>query len=77
MADRSATRTHVATTPWWRGRWVVPALLAILAIIFVLENRDPVSIRLLIPLVVMPQWVALVIMLVIGALIGYLARRRR
>lgn len=62
---------------WWTSRWVVALLLAVLVLIFVLENRDPVSIRLLIPVVVMPQWVALLIPLIIGLVIGMLARRNR
>lgn len=79
MAERSPgspPRASGASTPWWRP-YLVPAVLAVLAIIFVLENRDLVSIRLWIPVVVMPQWVALVIMLVIGFVIGALVRRRR
>jgi hypothetical protein len=51
--------------------------LAVLALVFVLENRDPVRIRLLIPVVVMPQWAALVITLMARILIGLLVRRRR
>jgi uncharacterized integral membrane protein len=46
-------------------------------VIFIVENREPVIIRLLIPIVQMPQWVALTVTLVIGGLIGFLAGRRR
>jgi hypothetical protein len=35
-----------------------------------------VSIRLLIPVVIMPQWAALLTTLVIGLIIGLLLRRR-
>ncbi|MEJ2890879.1 DUF1049 domain-containing protein [Actinomycetospora aeridis] len=73
---RDATRTTSAT-PWYRARWFLPVLLAVLAIIFILENRDLVTIRLLLPVVVMPQWAALTITLIIGLLIGLMLRRRR
>lgn len=75
MAEKTAPGS--STTPWWRGRWVLPVLLLVLAVVFVLENRDPVSIRLLVPVVVMPQWAALTITLVIGVVIGLLVRRRK
>ena len=80
MTDTSPKRDTPAPTgssPWWRARWVVPVVLLVLAVIFVLENRAPVTIRLLIPVVVMPQWAALTIALVIGLLIGLTIRRRR
>jgi uncharacterized integral membrane protein len=76
MADRA----RPASTPggsWWTSRWAVGGLLAILAIIFIVENREPAAIRLLIPLVVMPQWAALTIAVLLGVLIGVLLRRRR
>ncbi|GAA4893110.1 LapA family protein [Actinomycetospora straminea] len=73
---RSAPRPASAT-PWWRARWVLPAVLAVLVVVFILENRDLVTIRLLIPVVVMPQWAALTITLVIGLVIGLMLRRRR
>jgi uncharacterized integral membrane protein len=56
---------------------VLPALLAALVIIFILENRDLVTIRLLVPVVIMPQWAALTITLLIGLIIGALTFRRR
>ena len=65
------------STPWWRAGWVLPVLLAALVVIFILENRDPVTIRLLLPVVVMPQWAALTITLLLGLLIGGLLVRRR
>jgi uncharacterized integral membrane protein len=65
------------STAWYRARWVLPALLAALVIIFILENRDLVTIRLLVPVVIMPQWAALTITLLIGLIIGALTFRRR
>lgn len=58
---------------WWASRWVINLALFALVVIFIAENREPVIIRLLIPIVQMPQWVALTIAVVIGGLIGYLA----
>ncbi|MDD7941868.1 DUF1049 domain-containing protein [Actinomycetospora lutea] len=74
---RNAPRPAAARTPWYRARWVVPVLLAVLVVVFILENRDLVTIRLLVPVVVMPQWAALTITLIIGLIIGFLLRRRR
>jgi uncharacterized integral membrane protein len=61
----------------WTSRWVLGAVIAVIAVIFVVENRQPAEIRLLIPLVVMPQWAALTIAVVLGIAIGFLLRRRR
>ena len=53
-------------------------VLAALALIFIFENTDETEIRLLIPLVTMPLWLALLAMGIIGALFGaYFMRRRR
>ncbi|GAA4785533.1 hypothetical protein GCM10023200_19330 [Actinomycetospora chlora] len=73
---RNAARPP-ASKAWYQGRWVLPAVLAVLVIVFILENRDPVTIRLLIPVVIMPQWAALTITLALGLLIGALLVRRR
>ncbi|WP_329125308.1 LapA family protein [Streptomyces sp. NBC_01465] len=51
--------------------------LAVLALIFIFENTRQVKIRLLIPEVSMPLYMALLAMFVIGALCGgYFFRRR-
>lgn len=53
-------------------------VLVALALIFIFENTRETEIRLLIPLVTMPLWLALLGMGVIGALFGaYFMRRRR
>ncbi|KUL75741.1 MULTISPECIES: lipopolysaccharide assembly protein LapA domain-containing protein [unclassified Streptomyces] len=61
------------------ARRIVALVLVALALVFIFENTDETEIRLLIPVVTMPLWVALLGMGVIGALIGalLLARRRR
>ncbi|MFC8780591.1 DUF1049 domain-containing protein [Streptomyces nigra] len=60
-------------------RRIAALLLVALALVFIFENTDDTEIRLLVPVVTMPLWVALLGMGVIGALIGALlvARRRR
>ncbi len=53
-------------------------LLAVIALIFIFENTRATKIRLLIPEVTMPLWMALLGTAVIGALCGwYFMRRRR
>ncbi|MGW6459817.1 LapA family protein [Streptomyces sp. NPDC055078] len=57
------------------GGWFTPArttvvVLLVLAIIFMAENTQQVEIRLVIPLVTMPLYLALLLMFVIGALCG-------
>ena len=71
----------------WQGRRcaraadahrVAVAVLAVLALIFIFENTRSTKIRLLIPEVTMPLWMALLATAVIGALCGaYFMRRRR
>jgi uncharacterized integral membrane protein len=73
---RNATRA-AGSTPFYRARWFLPVILAVLVVVFILENRDLVTIRLLVPVVIMPQWAALTITLVIGLLIGLMLRRRK
>ncbi|MEJ2865389.1 DUF1049 domain-containing protein [Actinomycetospora flava] len=68
---------QASTGPGANARWIVGGVLLVLAVIFILENRDPVGIRLLIPLVIMPQWAALTLTLVIGFIVGMLVSRRR
>ncbi|WP_203691019.1 DUF1049 domain-containing protein [Streptomyces sp. SID12488] len=57
---------------------VAVGALAVLALIFIFENTRATRIRLLIPEVTMPLWMALLGTAVIGALCGaYFMRRRR
>ncbi|MEU6543137.1 LapA family protein [Streptomyces sp. NPDC046859] len=60
-------------------RRIVALVLVVLAAVLIFQNTEETEIRLLIPVVTMPLWVALLGMGVIGALIGALlvARRRR
>jgi uncharacterized integral membrane protein len=76
---RTSRPTEAASSQraWWTSRWVLAVVLAVIAVIFVVENREPAAIRLLIPLVVMPQWAALTVSVLLGLAIGFLLRRRR
>ncbi|WP_240135160.1 lipopolysaccharide assembly protein LapA domain-containing protein [Streptomyces sp. MUM 178J] len=62
--------------------WLTPAratvlVIALLAIIFIFENTRQVKIRLLIPEVTMPLYLALLAMFAVGVLCGgYFFRRR-
>ena len=56
---------------------VTGLVLAALAIVFVLENRQLVEIRVLLPVVTMPMWSALAAVLVLGVVIGFLLNRPR
>ena len=56
---------------------VLVFILLVLTVVFVFENTAQTEIRLLIPVITMPLWVALLIPGVIGLLSGmYLIRRR-
>lgn len=72
-AEKSPSDSRVGSlmTP---GRITV-AVLAVLALIFIFENTREVKIRLLIPEVTMPLWMALLGCFIIGALAGMYLRR--
>lgn len=76
MTQHSPSRSTATTSPG-RSRLVVGVLLAVLAVVFVVENTAPTAIRVLVPVVTMPLWSALALMLVIGFVIGLLVRRGR
>ncbi len=54
---------------WTRGR-VIVAVVALLTLVFIFENTRSVKIRLLVPEVAMPLWLALFATGVIGAVCG-------
>ena len=64
-------------TSRWNTRWVVAAVLLVIAVVFILENRQLTEIRLLIPVVFMPLWAALAGTLLVGIIIGVLLDRQR
>jgi uncharacterized integral membrane protein len=64
------------------ANWFTPARTAVvvllaLAIVFMAENTQQVKIRLIVPLVTMPLYLALLLMFIIGALCGGLFFHRR
>lgn len=65
----------------WNGlltpRRVVAVALAALGLIFILQNRDDISLQLLGFQVIGPQWLALLALLAIGIAIGVLVGTRR
>jgi uncharacterized integral membrane protein len=57
-------------------RVVIGAVLVVLAFVFIIENREPAAIRVIIPIVVMPLWAALTAMFLVGVIVGAVWRRR-
>ncbi|MGP4016586.1 LapA family protein [Saccharopolyspora sp. 5N708] len=72
---------HSPVTParrrWLSPRAVTGLILAVLAVVLAVENRQLVEIRLFVPLVTMPLWTALAVLLIIGVIIGFLVARPR
>ncbi|MDT0266404.1 hypothetical protein RM844_08855 [Streptomyces sp. DSM 44915] len=68
-----APRSHEFFTP---GR-IVMLVVAALTLIFIFGNTRQTRIRLLVPEVTMPLWLALLGTLVIGVLCGHYTLRRR
>lgn len=76
--DAAASSRPAATgASRFTSRRIVALVLLVLAIVFVVENRQLTEIRLLIPVVFMPLWAALTITLVIGLIVGVVFGRRR
>ncbi|MFD5448156.1 hypothetical protein [Streptomyces sp. NPDC127100] len=75
------TSTDKAHTPFFSRpgvRRLIPfALITAIALIFILENRASVEIRLLVPMVTMPLWGALLIAWGLGMLACLFTVRRR
>jgi uncharacterized integral membrane protein len=77
MSDTGAGKTVRSSRRRPSTRVIVGAVLVLLAFIFIIENRDPAAIRVIVPIVVMPLWAALAGMFVVGLAVGALWRRRR
>lgn len=58
-------------------RMIIGAILAVLAVVFVFQNTDSAKLKIIFFTVEMPRWIAFLVLLVIGAIIGYLFRRSR
>ena len=59
------------------ARQTVAALVAIVALVFILQNTDEVSIDLFTVSVSAPLWLVLGVLFVVGVLVGMLLQRRR
>ena len=57
-------------------RWLAIVLL-IVAAFFIVQNRDATSITLFFAHIVMPQWMALTVMFIVGLVAGILIARNR
>ena len=77
MSDTGTGKTVRSSQRRPSTRVIVGAVLVVLAFIFIIENREPTVIRVIIPLVTMPLWAALAGMFVVGLAVGALLRRRR
>ncbi|MGN2640960.1 DUF1049 domain-containing protein [Nocardia takedensis] len=62
--------TRVSPTQW------LALGLTVLAVLFVVENRDKVSIEILLISISAPMWLILLAMFLIGWAVGLLTRRR-
>lgn len=59
------------------GRAVTLIVVAVVAVVFIVENYKTVKIRLIVPEVRMPLFVALALVFLAGGITGYLIQRRR
>ncbi|MCZ4100515.1 DUF1049 domain-containing protein [Streptomyces sp. SID13666] len=76
-ADKSTSSRKSGRELVTPGRIVVAAL-AVLGLVFIFENTRQVKIRLIVPEVTMPLWLALLAMAVIGGICGaYFSRRKK
>ncbi|MBB3664889.1 MULTISPECIES: LapA family protein [Prauserella salsuginis group] len=58
-------------------RQVVALLVAVVVVLFVVQNRDVVDMHLFTIVVSAPLWTALVVVAALGALAGFLLTRKR
>lgn len=58
-------------------RQIAGAVLLVIAVIFIVENTERVGVRLIIPMVHAPLWLALLIAAALGVLGTLLVQRRR
>lgn len=72
-ANTNASSGSVKITP----KMVMIGVLVLLAVIFVAQNTDSSSLKLFFFTIEMPTWIAFVVLLAIGAVIGYFGRGMR
>jgi lipopolysaccharide assembly protein A len=68
-----AMRSRAGLSPRWMGALI----LAAVALLFVVQNRDPVSLHLFFIEVSAPLWVAFLATIAVGGAIGWLLAGRR
>ncbi|MET7647970.1 LapA family protein [Streptomyces sp. NPDC005426] len=56
---------------------IIVILIAVLSVVFIVENTEEVQVRLIVPLVTMPLYVWLIVMFLAGMACGAYAFRRR
>lgn len=76
-APRSIAKGPHRRPAWLSGRVLTAVVVAVLAVVLIVENTAEISIRLIVPIVRMPMWSAFVILYLGGMLTGWLACRRR
>jgi uncharacterized integral membrane protein len=77
MSDGESRAQRVSRHRGPSSRLIAGGVLAIVAVVLIVQNTMTVDIRLLVPVLTMPLWVALAVVLIIGALIGALWTYRR
>jgi len=81
MSDRPTTSRPADGTASRSGgfptRFIVPMILTIIAIVFIAQNRQNVSVSLIFATVTMSLWLLLTIIFVLGLLVGLLVARSR
>jgi len=55
-------------------KMIIAAVLAVLAAIFVAQNTESAKLRIIFFTLTMPRWIAFVVLIAIGAVIGYVLR---
>ncbi|WP_247826179.1 lipopolysaccharide assembly protein LapA domain-containing protein [Arthrobacter antioxidans] len=79
MSNQNKVKGANATKPWWHRltlRQITAVLLAILAVIFIGQNRQEATVSLLFVTVTLPLWITLACATVVGIAVGWLAHRR-
>lgn len=79
MTDRNKVRSTNAAKPRGRrptGGQIAAIVLAILAVVFIAQNRQEASVSLLFVTVTLPLWITLACATVVGIAVGWLIHRR-
>ncbi|MEU1983176.1 LapA family protein [Nocardia sp. NPDC019395] len=69
-APKPALLSRISVNQW------LAAVLIVLAVVFIAQNRDRVDINFLLVTVTSPMWLVLLIIFLVGAVAGLLIKRR-